>query len=242
MSRQADIQKLIINYTRQLQKLKEQEALLGLSTPPAILLQIEDVEAKLTGLQTALQDNRESPATFTFDWEQELAQVEAGEPPQPSPPVGGITISGVQGGTLNIGNLVTGKVGGDVIAGDKVSGDKVGRDKISGAGMESAQANLQAALTEWQREIEAKVTALAELETDEKEELKAKAAKVVEEVAKGAHINPGRIERLLNTMSSMAPDIIEVTAKTLQNPFAGVGLVLEKINDRIKLERQACPK
>jgi hypothetical protein len=35
----------------------------------------------------------------------------------------------------------------------------------------------------------------------------------------------------------MAPDIIEVTVKTLQNPFAGVGLVLEKINDRIKLER-----
>lgn len=242
MSRQADIQKLIVNYTRQLQKLKEQEALLGLSTPPAILLQIEDVETRLAGLQTALQGNRESPATFNFDLEQELAQVKAGEPPQPSPPIGGITITGIQGGTLNIANLVTGTVSGDVIAGDKVGGDKVGRDKISATARESAQANLQAALTEWQREIEAKVTALAELETDEKEELKAKAAKVVEEAAKGTEINANRIERLLNTMSSMAPDIIEITAKILQNPFAGVGLVLEKINDRIKLERQASPK
>lgn len=32
--------------------------------------------------------------------------------------------------------------------------------------------------------------------------------------------------------------ILEVTATTLQSPFKGVGLVLEKINDRIKLERE----
>jgi hypothetical protein len=37
----------------------------------------------------------------------------------------------------------------------------------------------------------------------------------------------------------MAPDILEVTATTLQNPFKGVGLVLEKINDRIKLGRES---
>ena len=58
-------------------------------------------------------------------------------------------------------------------------------------------------------------------------------------MVKGETANVGKIERLLNTMSSMAPDILEVTATTLQNPFRGVGLVLQKINDRVKLEREA---
>jgi hypothetical protein len=69
--------------------------------------------------------------------------------------------------------------------------------------------------------------------------LKARAAKVEAEAVKGHQADPGKLERWLNTMSVMAPDILEVTAAILQNPLAGVGLVLQKINDRIKLERQA---
>jgi len=135
---------------------------------------------------------------------------------------------------------VSGDVGGDVVGRDKIEGDKVGRDKITRTEPQSpAQANLEDALTQWKRDIEARVEALADLDSDEKEEIKVKAAKVEAEVAKGADANPKKIERLINTMSAMAPDILEVTAKTLQNPLAGVGLVLEKIGDRARLERQS---
>jgi hypothetical protein len=102
----------------------------------------------------------------------------------------------------------------------------------------NAQDKLMAALDEWKRELEAKIAALADLEAYKKDDLKEKVSKFDEEAAKGAAANPDKLAWLLNTMSSMAPDILEVTVAVLQNPFAGVGLVLRKINDKIKLERQ----
>ncbi len=167
------------------------------------------------------------------DIEQELARIaEKKQPQSSSTQLGGFNISGISDSTIHIG----GSISTDVKAG----GDIVGRDKITRQTLtdpNSAQAQLEAALAKWQTELEAKIATLSDLDDDEKEELKEKAIKVEQEVAKGEEANIGKIERLLNIMSSMAPDIIEVTAKTLQNPFAGVGLVLEKINDKIKLER-----
>ncbi len=49
-----DIEKLIIIYDRRLQKLKEQQALAGISVDPKILIEIEDIEAKIAELQTEL--------------------------------------------------------------------------------------------------------------------------------------------------------------------------------------------
>lgn len=54
MSRQNDIKKLIIRYERRLQKHKEKQALLGIATPPEILIEIEDIEEELRRLQTDL--------------------------------------------------------------------------------------------------------------------------------------------------------------------------------------------
>ncbi|MCL4300063.1 MAG: hypothetical protein KJ077_30295 [Anaerolineae bacterium] len=50
----ADIEKLIELNLRRLQKLKEQQALKGLNTPPEVLIEIEDIEAQLEQLQTHL--------------------------------------------------------------------------------------------------------------------------------------------------------------------------------------------
>jgi formylglycine-generating enzyme required for sulfatase activity len=54
MSRQEDIQALIATHKRRLQKLKEQQALRGVDTPPHVLIEIEDIEAELERLQTEL--------------------------------------------------------------------------------------------------------------------------------------------------------------------------------------------
>jgi hypothetical protein len=146
--------------------------------------------------------------------------------------IGGVNFSGISGGSISIGGNISSNVtaGGDIVAGDKIGGPAVAAD--------SPQGQLVSALAQWQKEIEAKINALSELDDDEKSDLKDKVGKVREEAIKGAEANPGKLERLLNTMASMAPDILEVTAKTLQNPFAGVGLVLEKIGDRAKLEKK----
>jgi hypothetical protein len=64
MSRQNDLKELIINCQRRLQKLKEQQALLGVHTPPHILIDIEDVEAEINTLQIQLNDlGKETEAT-----------------------------------------------------------------------------------------------------------------------------------------------------------------------------------
>jgi hypothetical protein len=245
MLQQADIQNLMVNYSRQLQKLKEQEALLGLTTPPAILLQIEDVEAKLEALQKASQNVKgNSEPTFSItgsiaaEIEQESARLKMSEPLPHQPQVGNINVNSVHSSPISINQSTKIDTGG----GGAVFGNKtvINQDRPENALQTSPQASLEAALARWQYEIEAKIAALTELEADEKEELQEKVIKVAEEVAKGIEANPGKLERLINTMSAMAPDIIEVTAKILQNPLAGVGLVLEKINDKaIELKRQS---
>jgi hypothetical protein len=95
---------------------------------------------------------------------------------------------------------------------------------------------LETALAQWRQEVADLLKKVDDLDEDDKAYVQ-KTAEKVEEAARGPEVNPGRLERLLNTMSSMAPDILEVTIATLQNPLAGIGLVLQKINDRIKLER-----
>lgn len=148
--------------------------------------------------------------------------------------IGGINISG---STLNIGGSVSANVqaGGDIVGGDKITYAA----PAASTAPNSAQAQLEAALAQWHTELKA---IIAKLEDEDDQEYATKnAAKLVEEATKGQAADPGQIEGFLKRLGNMAPDIIEVTAKTLQNPLAGVGLVLEKINDRIKLEREVKP-
>lgn len=68
MAMRADVEKLIQLSLRRLQKLKEQQALKGLSTPPEVLIEIEDSEAQLERLQTcrsqAIEADRAAEATL----------------------------------------------------------------------------------------------------------------------------------------------------------------------------------
>lgn len=174
-------------------------------------------------------------------------------PTASQPATGGVNISGISSsGPVKVSGIVTGSVsGGDVVGGDQVGGDKVGGDvihsgtKVGGdyivgatSNQEAALAELRAALARWQKDIEAKIETASDLDDDDKEYLRKTAAKVQDEAKKGTKADPGKVEGFLNKMSNMAPDILDVTAATLQNPFKGVGLVLQKISDRIKLERQ----
>lgn len=60
MARVDNLKTLILEHNRRLQKLKEQEARYGYSVDPHILLEIEDIEAKLQALQTELNQLRTS--------------------------------------------------------------------------------------------------------------------------------------------------------------------------------------
>lgn len=62
MSPQEVIKTLIVTHQRRLEKLKVQQAELGISTPPEILTQIEDIELEIEGLQTQLEEIKSDEA------------------------------------------------------------------------------------------------------------------------------------------------------------------------------------
>ncbi|MCB9100078.1 MAG: FlxA-like family protein [Anaerolineales bacterium] len=55
MDEVTSIKRQVENYQRRLNVLKEQQALKGSNTPPEVVLEIEDIEAKITNLQSELQ-------------------------------------------------------------------------------------------------------------------------------------------------------------------------------------------
>ncbi|MBN1217362.1 MAG: tetratricopeptide repeat protein [Anaerolineae bacterium] len=59
MSRSDDLKQLVANHQRRLQKLKEQQALGGVSTDPRILLEIEDVQEEIKNLRLELVELEE---------------------------------------------------------------------------------------------------------------------------------------------------------------------------------------
>ena len=93
-------------------------------------------------------------------------------------------------------------------------------------------------LKKWRKAMEKRIDANRNLLPADKIDLKENVAKVAEEVSKGEKADPGRVERLLNTIGSLAPDIFDVAIATLANPLAGLGLVAKKIGEKAKLIQQ----
>ena len=192
-------------------------------------------------LQADLEDSKQSgPETSSVpqkmsddEIEYELARLEDDDNSKNQVNIGSVNFSGISGGSISIG--------GDVATNIQAGGDIVGRDKVvqQTGGSDSPQAVLEAALVEWRKELDTVLDQAGDLDEDDKAYAKKTAAKVQDEAKKGEEADPAKMEGFLKRLGNMAPDILEVTAKTLQNPFAGVGLVLEKINDRIRLERAA---
>lgn len=137
-------------------------------------------------------------------------------------------------GNITVGKIIAADVSGDVIGGDMVIGDKIVLVPPNDA--DSPSAVLKSALTQWQRGIESIIDGLSGVDDDEKEALKKNVGRLAKEAAQGQEANLGKIERWLNTIGAMAPHVLDITADTLKDPFEGVGLVIEKLGDRIKLE------
>jgi hypothetical protein len=128
-------------------------------------------------------------------------------------------------------------------AGDVIPVKKRGNNSAITAGRRSkafiSQAETGAELKKWRKNMEKWIDAKKDLPPADKIELKDNIAKVADEVSKGEQVDAGRLERLLNVILGIAPDIFDVAITTLANPLAGLGLVAKKIGERAKLQWQA---
>ena len=143
---------------------------------------------------------------------------------------GGVSVGDVGGSMRVEGDIIT---VGEVGAGAAVA---AGRSASASVGQSS---DLAESLAQWRSQMVTEIEALPDLSDDEKQDLQDQVDKIQEEAAKAEEADPGRLERLINTLSVMAPDIFEVAAATLVNPLAGIGLVIKKVGDKAKLEREA---
>lgn len=92
-------------------------------------------------------------------------------------------------------------------------------------------------IVEWMNQINKKIDSLPNVSQAEKEDIKQQVEKIGDEAQKGSKAEIGRLEKLINSLNVMIPDIFDVITATLANPLAGIGLVIKKIGDKVKLEK-----
>jgi hypothetical protein len=97
-------------------------------------------------------------------------------------------------------------------------------------------ANGSNSLTEWQDRMNKAIDANSSLSPADKIDTREQIEKITTEAAKGKQADPSRLEKLVNTLGVMAPDIFEVALTTIGNPLAGLGLVAKKIGEKAKIE------
>jgi ribosomal protein S18 acetylase RimI-like enzyme len=106
------------------------------------------------------------------------------------------------------------------------------------ASQNSAQTDtLAAGWSEWRDQMNAMIDARTDMAEADREDMKAQVAKIQAEASKGAQADPGRLEKLINTLAVLGPDIFEVAVATLESPLKGIGLALKKLSDRAKIKR-----
>ena len=74
------------------------------------------------------------------------------------------------------------------------------------------------------------------LPPEDREDLKAMVGEIEAEAAKGEAANETLIGRHLRTIARMAPDILDITLKTIANPVLGLAAIAQKIASKANTE------
>jgi hypothetical protein len=86
--------------------------------------------------------------------------------------------------------------------------------------------------------LEAKIKSRPEDPNVEKQEIQQQVDQIKAEAAQGEKANLNKLERWIQNLSRMAPDIVDVMAASLIGPVSGLAAVLQKIAARVKAESE----
>lgn len=91
-------------------------------------------------------------------------------------------------------------------------------------------------ITEFFAEVYTKIQNRPEDTNVDKEEITQTVEKIEGEINKDEEANSSKIQRWLNNLGKMAPDIFDVVVSFLSNPQAGITTVIQKIAKKAKEE------
>jgi hypothetical protein len=86
--------------------------------------------------------------------------------------------------------------------------------------------------------LEEKINTRPEDPNVDKEEIREQVSQIKAEATKGEQANREKLERWLQNLSRMAPDIVDVMAASLGGPISGLTAVIQKIAARVKAESE----
>jgi uncharacterized Ntn-hydrolase superfamily protein len=112
-----------------------------------------------------------------------------------------------------------------------IGGDVVGNDKITYV-MDNSD-ELEKMFSLWEKRMKEEVDK-TKLSAQEKDEVKERITEIKSTAIESK--NPTRLEKLINMLAIMSPDIFDVVITTLTSPLAGIGLTIRKISEKAKIE------
>jgi len=86
--------------------------------------------------------------------------------------------------------------------------------------------------------LEEKIKARPEDPNVDKQEIREQVNQIKAEAAQGEKANPNKLERWIQNLSKMAPDIVDVMAASLGGPISGLTAVIQKIAAQVKAESE----
>ena len=91
----------------------------------------------------------------------------------------------------------------------------------------------------WNERMEREIEQFEGLPEEDKALLIQNVEQIAREAERGEKADPKRIERLLNTLSVMAPEIFDVALTTLTDLFVGIRLVIKRVGDKASVMQKA---
>jgi hypothetical protein len=218
-----ELNEMISLRRKRLRLLERQSAIYGISTPPEITIQIEDLTREISGFQRKLKALESgAPATST------PSNVGSGQG-------GAATTIHVYGSYIagdvdtGSGNFVGGSktVGGDEVGGDKTGGDKITVGDISnssgiaigqGAQATVIQASAAQAIDTLFETIAEAIRVRPEDPDVEKAEIVESVEDIKREITSSAAPNAKKIGRWLKNLAELARDVFRLTVEGLADP------------------------
>lgn len=164
--------------------------------------------------------------------------------------------SGDYSGGVNFGNISAGKDShmhlSNVAGGSQNSNNQVitinaaeGAMVATGGSAISVPADFGQQLADWKKQMAEEVAKLDQLDEDDKEDLldalaklEKEANKQADQVKQGNEADPQRLERLMNSVGGLAPQMLGTAIQSIATPLGGLGITAQQAGGLAQFARK----